>query len=76
MHFADFVDFTGVIQDPLGRRGLTRINMRHDAEVAIVFNCVFACHASCLSEESDVVTSDNGRMRGWLRPSCVCLHVS
>ena len=46
VHFADLVALAGVIQDALGRRGLTGVDMRHDAEVTIVFDGVLAGHGS------------------------------
>ena len=44
MHFADLVRLAGVIEDPLGRRGLAGVDMRHDAEVAVVLDRVRAGH--------------------------------
>ena len=38
MHFADFVGFTGVIQNAFGRRRLTSIDVSHDADVTILFD--------------------------------------
>jgi hypothetical protein len=46
MHLADLVGLAGVIQDALGRRGLAGVDMRHDAEVAIALERIFACHGS------------------------------
>ena len=40
VHFADLVALAGVIEDPLGRRGLAGIDVRHDAEVAVVLDRV------------------------------------
>ena len=34
VHLADLVALAGVVQDPLGRRGLARINVRHDSDVS------------------------------------------
>ena len=44
MHLADLVALAGVIEDPLGRRGLAGIDVRHDAEVAVVLDRVGAGH--------------------------------
>ena len=46
VHFADLVRLAGVIQDPLGRRGLARVDVGHDAEVAVVFDFMRAGHRS------------------------------
>ncbi len=44
--FADLVGLAGVIQDPLGRRRLARVDVGHDAEVAVVFDFMRAGHES------------------------------
>ena len=44
--FADLVGLAGVIEDPLGRGGLARIDVGHDPEVPIPAKGVFACHVS------------------------------
>ena len=44
MHFADFVGAAGVIEDPLGRRRLAGIDMRHDADIAIPLEGCLSCH--------------------------------
>src|SRR6185503_19444674 len=44
VHFADLVALAGVIEDPLGGRGLAGIDVRHDAEVAVVLDGVDAGH--------------------------------
>ena len=36
--FADFVVFAGVVQDTFGRRGLTGIDVSHDADVPHFFD--------------------------------------
>jgi hypothetical protein len=36
--FADLVALAGVIEDALGRRGLAGVDVRHDADVAVVFD--------------------------------------
>src|SRR3974390_1703517 len=46
MHLADLLALARVIEDPLGRRRLAGIDVRHDAEVAIVLDGVAAGHAS------------------------------
>ena len=38
MHFADLVGFAGVIKNALSGRGFPRIDMRHDADIAIVLD--------------------------------------
>ena len=37
MHFAKFVRDTRIVEDALGSRGLAGIDVRHDANVAVVF---------------------------------------
>ena len=44
MDFADLVGLSGVVEDPLGRRGLAGIDVGHDAEVAVVLDRVRAGH--------------------------------
>ena len=46
VHLADLVALAGVIEDPLGRRGLAGIDVRHDAEVAVVLDRMAAGHGS------------------------------
>ena len=46
--FADFVNATGVEQDTLGGRGFTRVNMRHDTDIARILQGELSCHAVCL----------------------------
>ena len=49
MDFADLVRLARVIEHALGGRRLAGVDMRHDAEVAVVFDLVFAGHGRCLS---------------------------
>ena len=44
MDLAHFVRFSGVIQDPLGRRRLTGINVRHNTDITKSIKGCFACH--------------------------------
>ena len=44
MHFADFVGFACVIQDTLSRRGFTRVDVRHNPDIAIHMKWMAACH--------------------------------
>ena len=44
MHLADLVALAGVVEDPLGGRGLPGIDVRHDAEIAVVLDWVGARH--------------------------------
>ena len=37
MHFTDLVDFTGKLEDTLGRGGFTGINMGKNADIPILF---------------------------------------
>ena len=46
MDLADLVRLAGVIEDPLGGRGLAGIDVGHDAEVAVVLDGVRAGHRS------------------------------
>ena len=48
MDFADLVRLAGVVEDALGGRRLAGVDMRHDAEVAVVFDLIFAGHGGCL----------------------------
>ena len=57
MHLADLVGLAGVEQDPLGRRGLARVDMGNDPEVTVAGQGVFACHWSASGLN---VTSGNG----------------
>ena len=45
--FADLMALAGVVEDPLGRRRLAGVDVRHDAEVAVVFDLVDAGHSGC-----------------------------
>src|SRR5690606_32157263 len=78
MDFADLVRLACVEEHAFGGRGLTGVDMRHDTEIAVVFDLVFAGHGEgCLSSlDRAGITSGNGRRRGWLRPSCGCLRAS
>jgi hypothetical protein len=44
VHFADLVVDAGVEQDAFGRRGLARIDVGHDAEVAVTLDGSGASH--------------------------------
>ena len=44
VHLADLVRAAGVVEDALGRRRLTGVDVRHDPDVAGVFECVLAWH--------------------------------
>ncbi len=44
MDLTDLVTLAGVIEDPLGRRRLAGIDVRHDAEIAVVLDFVHAGH--------------------------------
>jgi hypothetical protein len=46
VHLADLVALAGVIEDPLGRRRLSGIDVRHDAEIAVVLDGMGAGHAN------------------------------
>jgi hypothetical protein len=51
VHLADLVRAAGVIKDALGRRGFTRVDVRHDPDVASLLQRYLTCHdlASCLA---------------------------
>jgi hypothetical protein len=51
MDFADLVGLAGVVEDALGRRGLSGVDMRHDTEVPVARERVFAGHWSVLRLE-------------------------
>src|SRR5665647_1124034 len=82
VHFADLVRLAGVIEDPLRRRRLARIDMGHDAEVAVVLESVLASHrrvplsATRGRRLKPSVTSGNARRRGWPQPCGACLRAS
>jgi len=38
VHFADFVADTRVEQNPLSRRGFTRVDVRHYADISVSLN--------------------------------------
>ncbi len=44
VHLADLMVLAGVVEDPLGGRGLAGIDVRHDAEVAVVLDGMSAGH--------------------------------
>src|SRR5210317_1018224 len=44
VHFTDFVAYTCVIQNTLSGGRLTRINVGHDANIAIIFEFGLTCH--------------------------------
>jgi len=44
VHLAHFVAFAGVIEDTLGGRRFSGIDVRHDAEIAIILDRVAAGH--------------------------------
>ncbi|MNU99956.1 hypothetical protein D3C71_901070 [compost metagenome] len=77
VNFTDLVRLTGVIKDTLGGRRLAGVDMRHDTEIAVVFDFIFASHNGLPFDMRPVkITSGNARMRGWRRPSCACLRAS
>jgi hypothetical protein len=45
VHLPDLVALAGVIEDPLGRRRLARIDVGHDAEVTVVLDRMDAWHS-------------------------------
>jgi hypothetical protein len=44
MDLADLVAFAGVVEDTLRSRGLSGIDVGHNAEIAVVFDLVGAGH--------------------------------
>ncbi len=46
VYLTDLVRYTGVVKDALGRGGLTRVNMGHDADIAIALDGRNAWHGS------------------------------
>ena len=44
VHLADLMALAGIIEDPLGRRRLPGIDVRHDAEIAVVLDWVVTGH--------------------------------
>ena len=45
MHFADFIGLAGIIQDTFRSGRLAGINMGHDADIAVIFERMAACHS-------------------------------
>ena len=92
VHLTDLVADTGVVEDALGRRRLTGIDVRHDADVADlgqVGQHVLLCHRSLLFRlgvsaviapaapvPPAALTSGSARRRGLPRPSCGCPHAA
>ena len=76
VHFADFMALAGVIENALGRRGFTGIDMRHDTEITVVLYGMNAGHGLFLRFRCFAVTSDSARRHGWLPPSGARLHAS
>jgi hypothetical protein len=50
--FTDLMALAGVVEDPLRRRRLAGVDVRHDAEVAVVFDFVDAGHNGKLWEKT------------------------
>ena len=48
VHLTDLVGAAGVVEDALGRRGLARVDVSHDPDVAGLFEGEFACHLCVL----------------------------
>ena len=44
VHFADLMRLAGIIEDALGRRRLSGIDVGHDAEIPIILDSVAARH--------------------------------
>src|SRR5690349_17605948 len=84
IHRTDLVGHTRVIKDALGRRGLAGVDVRHDPDIAGVFEFVCSSHGpsslfisgpycNCFAHDSTnslslVLTSGNGRTPCWLPP--------
>ena len=45
--FTDLMALAGVVEDPLRRRRLAGVDVRHDAEVTVVFDFMDAGHSGC-----------------------------
>ncbi len=92
MHLADLVDRAGVEKDALGQRGLARVDVRGDADVAGALHGIRALrgigalglgrgssggHKITGGElERKEVRSGNAQTRGWPGPSCARRRVS
>ena len=44
MHLTDLMRLTGIIEHAFGRRRFTRIDMRHDADIACLLEWILTCH--------------------------------
>ena len=65
--FTDLVVHTGVVEDPLGRRGLARVDVGHDPDVAGLVEGVSRCHLYALYSllgRSRSLVLDLGGMHG------------
>lgn len=49
MRLTDFMRTSGIIQDTLGSRRLTSVDMRHDTDISCVFQCKLSGHVNLLS---------------------------
>ena len=54
VHLTDLVGPAGVVEDALGRRGLARVDVGHDPDVAGLLEGKFACHCVVLSRAGRV----------------------
>src|SRR6476659_6773584 len=74
---AHLVGAAGVVEDALGRRGLARVDMGHDPDVADPVELLHAGHAgarSCLGDCHCYLpfTTGSGRRPCWPAPSGTC----
>src|SRR5690606_28848582 len=73
--FPDLVRLASVEQDALGRRRLAGVDMRHNTEVSVILDFIFAGHRMYLLVFPRL-TSGNARRRGWPRPFYACPRAS
>src|SRR5215216_904088 len=76
MHLAHLVALAGVVEDTLRGRGLSGVDMRHDAEIAVVLDRMGARHGGHSSCSWLAVTSDNAKRPDWLPPFGACPRAS
>ena len=62
MHLADLVGHAGIEQDALGGRGLAGVDMRADADIAVVLDGSLACHVISLLSKPHLAGQRSARI--------------
>jgi hypothetical protein len=58
----------GVVENPLGRRRLAGIDVRHDADVAVIFDFSRAGHSGCLAKKGCSEAAERTARAVYLKP--------